>query len=84
MRMSHAHPAPSSSRRAVNLSVDRELIDAARELGIPLSSTLEEALRIRVLAAREHQWLADNAEAIGAYNERVGREGTFGEQFGNI
>ncbi len=85
MRMNHTHAAARGpGKQAVNLTVSASLLSAARELGIPLSSVLEEALREKVAAARQDQWLRENREALADYNERVEREGTFGEQFGNL
>lgn len=84
MRMANTHPSPATSRRAVNLSLDAQLVEEARELGIPLSATVEEALRERVRAVREARWHEENREAIAEYNARVDRDGTFGEPFGNI
>ncbi|MSQ03062.1 MAG: acetoacetyl-CoA synthase [Myxococcales bacterium] len=80
-----AHPATGRApRRAVNVTVSVPLLAEARHLGIPLSATLEEALRLKVRAAREAEWLRQNAGSVADYNERVDREGTFGGQFGNL
>ncbi|GDX79658.1 hypothetical protein LBMAG42_14690 [Deltaproteobacteria bacterium] len=93
MRMSNAHARPSThthaqargpGKQAVNLTVSAHLLEEARELGIPLSSVLEEALREKVAAARQERWLRENRDALADYNERVEREGAFGDQFGNI
>ena len=80
-----AHPrTPRTTRQAVNVTVSAPLLAEARALGIPLSATLEEALRLKVRGEREAEWLRQNAGAVEDYNERVDREGTFGGQFGNI
>jgi antitoxin CcdA len=83
--MTHAHGIQQgAARRAVNLSVDAALLEEARALGIPLSATLESALREQVKQLRAASWLAENADAVAAYNDRIQRAGTFGEPFGNI
>jgi antitoxin CcdA len=69
----------SRPRKATNLSIDRDLLDAAREYGINLSATLEDALGERIRALREQEWLAENREAIERYNESVERDGTFSD-----
>jgi antitoxin CcdA len=69
----------SRPRKATNLSIDRDLLDAARECGINLSATLEDALGERIRALREQEWLAENREAIERYNESVERDGTFSD-----
>ena len=85
MRMTHLHTdAQAPRRRAVNLTVDSALLEEARALDIPLSATLESALRQRVRAERQRRWLEENKGSIEDYNERVAREGTFGAGFGNI
>ena len=47
-----------SPKRAVNVSVDVEILDAARAQRINLSQTLEEVLRRLTQTARETQWRA--------------------------
>ena len=61
----------SAPKRAVNVSVNADLAARAKALGVNLSEALEMRLAELVAAAERQQWLADNAEAIEAYNERV-------------
>ncbi len=70
---------PRAAKRPVNLTLDGALVDEARALGIPLSATVEAALRTSVAEARERRWLEENREAIAAYNARVERDGMFGD-----
>lgn len=70
---------PPPLKRPVNLSVDAQLVAQAREYGIPLSAALEEALKVRIAAAREARWLAENALAIADNNERIVRDGVFSD-----
>lgn len=74
----------SIARRSVNLTVDQALLEEARALEIPLSATFEAALRTSVVELRQQRWLEENRGAVEDYNARVEKEGTFGEQFGNI
>lgn len=69
---------------AVNLTIGAQLLEDARAFGVPLSATLEEALVVRVRAAKQARWLAENAGAIEDYNQRIAQDGTFGGSFGNI
>lgn len=62
-------------KRATNVSVNQGLLEAAKALDINLSATLEQALEVEVRARRREQWLAENREAIAAYNARVERDG---------
>ncbi|MEY2170222.1 MULTISPECIES: type II toxin-antitoxin system CcdA family antitoxin [unclassified Rhodanobacter] len=68
-----------ASKRAANLSVNGDLLDKAREHGINLSATLEQALVEALNAARREQWLTENRKAIGAYNEHVEAIGVFSD-----
>ena len=67
-------------KKATNVTVDPALLGEARALGINISSVLEQGLRERVAEARRAQWLADNAEAIDDYNERIAKNGVFGDR----
>lgn len=62
-------------KRAVSLSVDGDLLDAARQLGINLSETLESELRARMKAESETRWLEENGEAISSVNDFIDRHG---------
>ena len=64
-------------KRAVNLSVNADLLSRARELNINLSATLEQALSQALERHRREQWLARNRDAIAAYNEHVEARGVF-------
>jgi len=64
------------TRTTVRISAD--LLAFAKETDINLSQTLESSLRrLRSERLRKH-WLAENAEALEGYNERVARDGIFG------
>ena len=66
-------------KRATNLSVNADLLERARSLGINLSQTLEERLAELVKQAEAREWLARNQRAINAYNERVEHEGVWSD-----
>lgn len=66
-------------KRAANLSVNAELLDQAKALEINLSATFERALEEEVGARRREKWLAENRDAIAAYNERIERDGMFSD-----
>ena len=67
----------NAGKRAVNLSVPADLLEAAREAGINLSALLERALRSELARHRRRRWREENAAAISAYNRIVERRGTF-------
>jgi antitoxin CcdA len=62
-------------KRAVNLFVDVELLEAARRLRINISDTLERRLRKIVRAEQERRWLEDNREAVASINSFIDRHG---------
>ena len=66
-------------KRAANLSINAALLDEAKALEINLSATFERALEEAVRARKRERWLAENRDAIAAYNERVERDGMFSD-----
>jgi antitoxin CcdA len=74
MRMTVHTPTPKA-KKAVNLSVDAGLLQQARANGLNLSALFERALA-------EHAaklWLAENREAIEAYNASVRANGVWSD-----
>ncbi len=67
------------ARRAVNVSIRAELIDAARAEDINLSAALEAALTAQLRMRRRDRWLTVNEPAIKAYNSDVDENGSFGD-----
>jgi antitoxin CcdA len=72
-------PTRKAPKQATNVSIDRDLLDAAREAGVNLSAALEEALREKVAAARREKWQRENAAAITQYNDLIAEHGIFSE-----
>jgi antitoxin CcdA len=67
-------------KRATNLSLSAKTLDAARELGMNLSQTVDELLAAEVQRRYWARWNEDNKAAIEAYNARIEREGTFSQR----
>lgn len=67
-------------KRPTNLTIDAELLDEAKALGLNLSRVLEQGLRERVAQARRERWLEENAGAIAEHNERVAGRGVFSDR----
>ena len=68
-----------STKRAVNVSIQIELLDAARAEDINLSATLETALAEQLRIRRRDKWRSENAAAIEAYNRDIDQNGSFGD-----
>ncbi len=66
-------------KKAANLSVDRELLDRARELHLNLSQVLEAGLSEAIRQRQREEWLRRNRAALDAYNEHIEKDGVFSE-----
>ena len=72
-----SHPAAERPKRAVNVCVSTDLLDAGRRARVNLSALLERALTEELVLLKRFQWLEENALAIAAYNVHVEQWGTF-------
>ncbi|HVL21558.1 MAG TPA: type II toxin-antitoxin system CcdA family antitoxin [Amaricoccus sp.] len=65
----------SPRRRSTNLSLESELVQTARDLGVNLSRAAEEGIRsaVRIEAAR--RWQEENREALLSSNAYVEAHG---------
>jgi antitoxin CcdA len=70
-----------SSRRAVNLTIDADLVAEARALAINLSQTAEEALRRKIADEKTRRWQESNADAIRLSNEELERNGLWSDGY---
>lgn len=68
-------------KKAVNLSVDADLLARAKAEHVNLSSLLEAALSKSVREREEARWREENKAAIEAYNRFTEENGIFGEDF---
>lgn len=64
-------------KKATNLSLNAKVLQAARELGINLSQTVDELLAREVARLTVQRWAAENPNVIAKYNQRVETEGLF-------
>lgn len=66
-------------KKSANLSINAELLQQAKRMNINLSQTLEQHLAEIVRQAQRDQWLAENRDALEAYNRRVESRGVFSD-----
>ncbi|MBM7061060.1 type II toxin-antitoxin system CcdA family antitoxin [Pseudomonas sp. UL073] len=66
-------------KRAAKLRVNGDLLTKATELGINLSTKLEQALAEALRTEHRRRWLAENRTAISAYNQHVQDNGVFSD-----
>lgn len=62
-------------RVKVNLTLDAEVAETARALGLNMSRLAEAAIAEAAKAERNRQWRAENREAIETYAEEVAQNG---------
>lgn len=70
--------APGAPKKRTTVTVDGEILKAAKAAGLNLSATLEQALEQALLERRRRDWRADNDAAIEDYNMQIGGRGAFG------
>ena len=68
-----------ATKRAVNVSINSDLLAQARKLNINFSVSLEKELEQAVRQAQRSQWLEENKSALEAYNRRIESRGTFSD-----
>src|ERR1051325_1935504 len=78
----HIGPGPKPGpKRAVNVSVDAEILKLAKEMKINLSQAFEDTLRNLTKEERIRRFREENREAIESYNALIERAGIFGEEW---
>ncbi len=78
--MDHAIFDAGALKKPVNVSVNSDLLAQARALKLNLSQALEAQLVKLVTEGRRNAWKQENRQAISEYNERIAREGVFGDE----
>lgn len=66
-------------KRATNLSVDEQLLERAKRLGLNVSRVLEDGLARAIREREADEWLRRNRAALEAYNEQVEKHGVFSD-----
>jgi antitoxin CcdA len=70
---------PKAPKKAVNVSINSDLLRQAREMKVNLSKTLEESLERLLREERARRWQEENREAIEAHNRFVEKYGVFND-----
>ena len=68
-------------KRALNLSVDETLVDAAKAEGLNISALLEAALHVQLKERRWLAWRASNRVAIEASNRELEENGLWSDRY---
>jgi antitoxin CcdA len=70
---------PATPKKPTNVSLNQDLVRAAKAYGLNVSRIAEAALAEAVRARAQQEWLANNAEPLDAYNEKIGKRGVFSD-----
>ena len=77
----HLSGVPPRPKRAVNLSVDTELLKLAKDMNVNLSRALESALLKLTAEERARRFYEENKAFIDHHNELVEKYGTSSEMY---
>ena len=77
-------PTATPVKRATNLSLSSDVLDAAKRLGINISQVCDSYLRDLVRRELERKWREDHADFIAAYNATVEAEGLPLDEWGSF
>jgi antitoxin CcdA len=66
---------PAAPRRATSLTMDRQLLDEARALGVNVSRAAEAGVEAALKQARTEAWKRENAGAFADYNAYIEQNG---------
>jgi antitoxin CcdA len=73
--LSKPSKARQSAKRATNLSLSADVLDAAKALQINVSQVCDAHLREVVRLEQERRWRADHADFVAAYNSTIETDG---------
>lgn len=75
MNAPHLKLKSPSGKRAINVTLNKNIVADAKDLGINISQSCERGLAAEIKRVREAQWLSENREAIEATNAWVEKNG---------
>lgn len=81
MRAKGMQDQPTARKKAVNLSMDSELLAAAKEAETNMSAVLEKALHEELRERLWRTWREDNREATNSMNEYVRKNGLWSRKY---
>ena len=74
-------PPLPGRKRAVNVTVDENVLAEAKQLGLNLSQVLEDELKKRVTEERTRRFQEEHRDAIEAHNRFIEKHGIFGAKY---
>jgi antitoxin CcdA len=70
---------PNAPKKAINLSINSDLLRQAKDCRINISQALELRLAELLREEKSRSWKEENQEAIEDYNRRIEAHGTFSD-----
>ncbi len=70
-----------AGKRAVNVSIDADLVAEAKAFGTNISAVLDAALRAAHRNKRAAMWREENGEAVAAWNDFVQSHGLWADKY---
>ena len=70
-----------TAKKAVNLSIDAELVAEAKAAGTNMSALLEKALKQELRERRSRKWREENRAALDAYDRHIEEDGLWADEF---
>ncbi len=77
--ISLVEPAMSAQQKPTNLTINADLLRESKAVDTNLSQAFEAHLAVMVKTKKQEKWLAENREAIDAYNRFVDENGVFSD-----
>lgn len=71
--------AGETPKKATNVSVNADILKAARSRKINLSATLEAALIAKLQICERQEWADSNSQALDEYADHVDKNGVFSD-----
>ena len=69
----------NAPKKSVNLSINSDLLQKAKDHNINLSRALEQRIVEMLLEEKRREWREENRDAIEAYNRRIATGGVFSD-----
>ena len=79
MKVKEFQYADNARKKPVNVTVNEDLLAAARKHKLNLSGLLEESLVSELRSRWQAQWLDENRISIADYNKRIAKHGVFSD-----
>jgi len=69
----------TARKKATSLTINSDLLQQAKDLGINISNCLEQTLEEKVKEEKTKNWQEKNKEAIEEYNKHIADNGLFSD-----